>query len=53
MDCRGGVSPPDKCPIAHTGGETSPLQGHREDLKLRIWRLQGAMAAFRQDLIAR
>lgn len=28
------------------------LLGHREDMKLRIWRLQGAMAAFRQDLIA-
>jgi hypothetical protein len=28
------------------------LLGHRQDMKLRIWRLRGAMAAFRQDLIA-
>jgi hypothetical protein len=28
------------------------LLGHREDMKLQIWRIQGQMSAFRQDLIA-
>ncbi len=29
------------------------LLGHREDMKLRIWRLQGEISSFQQDLIAR
>jgi len=29
------------------------LLGHRKDMKLRIWRLQGQMSSFKQDLIAR
>jgi hypothetical protein len=29
------------------------LLGHREDMKLRIWRLQGQVSSFQQDLIAR
>ena len=32
--------------------EMDALLSHREDMKLRIWQLQGEMAAFRQDLIA-
>jgi len=28
------------------------LLGHREDMKLRIWRLQGEISSFQQDLIA-
>jgi hypothetical protein len=28
------------------------LLGHREDMKLRIWRIQGQASSFRQDLIA-
>lgn len=28
------------------------LLGHREDMKLRIWRLQGQASSFQQDLIA-
>jgi hypothetical protein len=28
------------------------LLGHREDMKLRIWRLQGQASAFKRDLIA-
>lgn len=33
--------------------EMDALLEHREDMKLRIWRLQGEMSTFRQDLIAR
>jgi len=33
--------------------EMDALLGHREDMKLRIWRLQGQMSSFQQDLIAR
>jgi hypothetical protein len=32
--------------------EMDALLSHREDMKLRIWQLQGEMSAFRQDLIA-
>jgi hypothetical protein len=46
-------------PVSITSRELSSLNpdmdallGHREDMKLRIWRLRGAMAAFHQDLIA-
>ena len=28
------------------------LLGHREDMKLRIWRLEGEVSSFKQDLIA-
>ena len=29
------------------------LLGHREDMKLRIWRMQGKISSFKQDLIAK
>jgi len=32
--------------------EMDALLSHREDMKLRIWQLQGELSAFRQDLIA-
>jgi hypothetical protein len=32
--------------------EMDALLGHREDMKLRIWRLQGKTSSFQQDLIA-
>ena len=46
-------------PISITSGELRSLNpdmdallGHRKDMKLRIWRLQGQTSAFEQDLIA-
>ena len=32
--------------------EMDALLGHREDMKLRIWRLEGEISSFQQDLIA-
>ncbi len=46
-------------PVSITSGELRSLNpdmdallGHREDMKLRIWRLQGQASEFHQDLIA-
>jgi hypothetical protein len=33
--------------------EMDALLEHREDMKLRIWRLRGEMASFQKDLIAK
>ena len=33
--------------------EMDELLRHREDMKLRIWRIQGSLSAFDKDLIAR
>ena len=46
-------------PISITAGELKSLHsemaallGHREDMKLRIWRIQGELSSFDRDLIA-